>query len=318
MHEAPWIEHFDKPSGEGKWNGTADLSMQIAFAYDTDYLYVAAVIQDDIHAQPFEGWELWRGDSIQIGLDPLNEENTVAYSGNQQEFGFALTDDGRAIAYKWHCRRGQRPQKMPGAKVTIEHNADNGVTVYEAAVPLVELAPFVPEVTRVIGIGVTVNDNDGDDREVFHETSPGAMTAGKHPAKFMKMVFETFAEDLDSLPTEVAAQHRPRVASGAFVWGRLVAPQGGRLSFDCLSRIWTQDGMTLQATLSALAPLRALPASSEASIEVTPGPTKHPVEITVDAEPGRYRLTIELIGPHRSMIATETMTVFVYPKTGEK
>lgn len=303
---AAWVTHRDRPSGDGDWDGPRDLATRIAFAWDTTHLYVAAVVEDDRHHQPFYGWNLWKGDSIQIGFDPLNERNVQEYSGNQHEIGFALLEDRRSIAWRWHGRRGQWPHEMAAVDVVVRRDDGRGQTVYEAAVPWSELAPMAPAITPVVGVGVTFNDADTEPREVFHETSPGAMTEGKHPEMFRRLV-------LAPPPAEAREGARGPRCWAAIVWDRTVVPVGEAVTFDLMTATWDGAGIVLEAELTALTPRVALPARARYRLVGGREPVQRNMSVFLDAEPGRHRLTITVRDRGGVQLARESMTVFVYP-----
>lgn len=303
---AGWITHRQRPSGGEKWDGPADLAMELAFAYDASNMYFAARIGDDRHNQPYDGWDMWKGDSIQIGFDPLNENAEPGYTPNQSEIGFVLTPDKGALAWRWHCRRGSAPREIPGAKVVILRDDANGLTSYEAAVPLVELAPLSPEITPVVGVGIVVNDADIESRETFHETSPGAMTAGKHPIRFRRLVMRPAA------PEGKASVVAPR-SWATLVWHETVAPVGGCFAFDVSSRSWDSGMISIEATLECLPPLNGASASSSIRFEQPDRAMRRRVNVKADAPPGRYRLGVVVTDRANAVLAHQHMTVFVYP-----
>lgn len=306
---AKWIVQEGKASGTGAWDGPKDLTTRIAFGHDDRHLYIAAVVEDDVHSQPIYGWDLWQGDSVQIGFDPLNEDNRLGYSPNQHEIGLALLDDGRPIAWRWHCRRGQRPREMSGVKVSIRRDDRAGTTTYEAAVPLAELTPLSPALTPMAGVGVIFNDADQELREGFHETNPEALSLGKNPDLFTKLTFRMPA------PAERDAGDGVGGAAG-LIWGRTVAPVGGELSLRMLARVWRRGGLRVRATLEPCAPLVALPAEAEAMIQGADTISEREIVVKVDGPAGRYRLTIEVADGSGAPLTRDVQTVFIYPPEG--
>lgn len=294
-----WLEMTDKPSGGGAWEGPADLSARLAFAYDASALYVAARVQDDVQSQPFRGWHLWEGDCIQIGLNPLNESNNQCYTENQHEFGLALVA-GRPIVWRWHGRRGQPLDEMAEATVAIRRDETAHTTIYEAAVPLASLAPLVPSIQSAIGFCVVINDNDGKGRDTFAELVPGAMTQGKHPAKYPLLRFE---------PPAPGARSPSAGTLAAVVWRDTVAAQGEPLTFDVLTTSGG-DKLRLAITLESLEPRLALPVRAETTL--SPGPIAK-VRLPATVGPGRYRLHAVVSANGGATLCDERVTVFVCP-----
>jgi hypothetical protein len=304
--EAVWFVQDDKPSGGGEWDGSADLTGRIAFATDGVQLFVAARVSDDRHHQPYTGWDLWNGDCVQIGLDPLNEPDEPGYTRNQNEIGFALLDSGEAVTYRWIARRNQRPRELPHFPLAIRRDEARGETIYEAALPLSEMAPLSPAVTPVIGVCVVFNDADNAGRATYHETSPGAMTAGKHPTRFMKLAFP-----------DVPADERSRVSTphawATLVWGKTVAQVGGRFTCELATRSWDEQKLTIAASLAPLDPLTGVASEAKTHVVGRDQAMRQQIEITAQAAPGRYRLTLEVKDDKGAVLVREPMTVFVYP-----
>jgi hypothetical protein len=309
--------HVEEPSGRGEWDGPQDLGIRVGFLYDERFLYIAADVTDDRHSQPFYGWEMWKGDSVQIGFDPMNEENRLGYSGNQHELGLVLLDSGRALVWRWYGRVGQPLDEMRDARIAIVRNEDEGHTRYEAAIPLAELSPLSPWVEPKIGLALTVNDADAKPRETYHETSPGAMVGAKNPADFRKLYFRY----PPSRESEGGAHLPP---DAVLVWDRTVVPSGGWLTLDCLARggMLGAVGMMIEAELEPMSPLAGTVAGARTHIVVEKRPSRYEVRLRPDTEPGRYRLTVSVRSlPHirevsamrTTLITKETRTVYVYP-----
>ena len=63
---------FAKNDG-GKWAGPQDCSGSMRMGYDSQWLYLAFDVTDDVFNQPFTGGEIWAGDCVQFAFDPLEE-----------------------------------------------------------------------------------------------------------------------------------------------------------------------------------------------------------------------------------------------------
>ena len=145
-----------------RWEGKKDLNARFAFAYDNRFIYIAAEVQDDVHVAKRKDGDIWLNDSIQIAFDPLfNPHPPGNYAPDDSEIGFSLVE-GVPVVYRWTQWSGA-PGKVPGAKVAIVRKDDT--TVYEAAVPFLELSPLTPSFPGRCGINVAVNDADEDVRK---------------------------------------------------------------------------------------------------------------------------------------------------------
>lgn len=54
---------------ENGYDDPADLSIESAIGHDSDNLYLAINVRDDVHFQPFSAGKLWAADSIQLVID---------------------------------------------------------------------------------------------------------------------------------------------------------------------------------------------------------------------------------------------------------
>lgn len=143
-------------SQDGTWSGPDDLSAAITARYNNDRLLLRAEVTDDVFSQEFSDGEVWRGDSLQMAVDPGWTRRPDA-SGSV-EFGLALTPDGPRV-YRWTPPAGP----MPGATLSVQRQGTT--TVYEASLPWKELGVSAIAPPRTIGLSLIVNDNDGQGRE---------------------------------------------------------------------------------------------------------------------------------------------------------
>ena len=69
---APAVVGSDTPGcvkyNSSKHNGNDDCSAELRFAWDENFLYIAAKVKDDKHFQMTRGNRVWSGDSIQFAV----------------------------------------------------------------------------------------------------------------------------------------------------------------------------------------------------------------------------------------------------------
>ncbi len=308
---ADWIVQKGVPSAydDTGWDGPEDFTARIAFAWGADHLYVAAKIDDDRHAQPLYGWDAWKGDSFQIGIDALNENNKLGFNDRQHEIGFFRTDDGRSVAWRWHGQWGQVHREMPSVRVVTQRDAHAGVTTYEAAIPWSEITPMTPRTTPTVGIGVIFNDADAGLRETFHESSPESQSLGKNPVWFRKLTLASPQESGDGADDAAISAD----ANASVLFGRMVVPRGKPWTVDVMTAAESTQEVRVQAHLEALSPNRTLPATSQVMLPAAPNVQTTRVNVTADVPPGRYRLTMTVTSPQGKVIASNSRVVFVYP-----
>jgi hypothetical protein len=182
---AEWIVVDDAENYWGaNWEGSEDASFGIAFAYDGDNLYVAAGTTDNVHQQSFEGSDIWKGDSFQLGLDPRLDRAKDHFVGDDVEIGWALSPDGeRVVVWRWTAPKGLPTGNLdiPAAASRTERH-----TNFELAIPLKELGNLSPGLLDRCGISFMYNDNDGgegDEREGALEWTP-SLGKRKDPSTF--------------------------------------------------------------------------------------------------------------------------------------
>ncbi len=107
-------------------HGPKDLGGHIYFAADNQDLYMAAIVEDDVFSQDYTGSNVWRGDSVQIGITSLAPWIGGEWPAGQQEFELALTSKGPQML-EWG------KDQLPGVKIAIKRKGTQ--TIYEAALP---------------------------------------------------------------------------------------------------------------------------------------------------------------------------------------
>ncbi|HIE09280.1 MAG TPA: hypothetical protein EYP65_05470, partial [Armatimonadetes bacterium] len=157
------------------WRGPNDLSAKIRLAWDGSALYFGAEVVDDVHRQDHEGFDIWRGDCIQIGFDPFLD-TVRGYDENDVEIGLALTKFGPQ-AFIWFPKP-ERP--CPEVEVSVKRKGN--LTVYEASIPW-RLLGVEPSAGFRLAFSLTVNESDTGKFEGWLEWTPG-ICGGKDASSF--------------------------------------------------------------------------------------------------------------------------------------
>lgn len=164
-----------------------------------DGLYVAAVVRDDIHKQSENASNLWKNDSVQASLDPLDDGGSP-YGPDDVEWGFALTDDGQKLTNVFSSSapnpNGDISGRVPFAAVRDETAKR---TIYEMKFPSSFVRDLRPAEGARIALNVAVNDADlQNGRDDFIQWTPGTADS-KNPSlydSFLLVDEDTIAPEL--------------------------------------------------------------------------------------------------------------------------
>lgn len=152
--------------------------------WDTDNLYCAAIVNDDVHCNNAEVGRIWDGDCIQVAIDTKrsdpDESKWVEYCVGILEKGPAHEQD-RLLSW-------QTDGKNPNIVSYAVRDEKTKTTVYEVMIPWSETihegAEFDPE--SAIGFSFAVNDDDGYGRKGFTHYMNGIVDA-KYKDRFGQM-----------------------------------------------------------------------------------------------------------------------------------
>lgn len=165
-----WI-HMDKPENFHQYvgfftpySGVNDLSANVAFMYDDEYLYFAGEVIDNVfHAEAVTPLNIWQVDSIQIAM-ALYPEN-LQLIGDFEEFAMGLLE-GKPVLYRHKTKfETDTPTVIDNSELAITQK--DGKTYYEFKAPWKDLIPGFKEIDskEEILISIVINDNDGEGRK---------------------------------------------------------------------------------------------------------------------------------------------------------
>jgi hypothetical protein len=161
--------------GKGEWNGSADLSGKAMFGWDEQYLYLAARIYDDIHAQNAVGEDIFLGDGIEFLLDQNVPSDFYSQTMNSDDYQLGISagspadmsySDSQEVkpeAYLWY------PRTLEGSRDEVEIGVfytEDGYKI-EAAVPWSMLG-IKPAKGQHYGFAFSVSDNDNPNKNIQH------------------------------------------------------------------------------------------------------------------------------------------------------
>jgi hypothetical protein len=152
------------PANEHRvWSGPDDLSARVWLQLADDVLRLQVAVRDDRIHQPYEGREIFQGDSIQYFLQ--HPEQTGHF-----ELGAAPGEGEQAKLHAWSFPAGQQdPTGRTEARVVP---TDEGLR-YELAIPLQQLGLTRAQLRQGVRFNLLVNDSDGQGRDGYLRLAPG-------------------------------------------------------------------------------------------------------------------------------------------------
>jgi len=114
---------IDPETNHLTWGGADDLSARAMLGHDGRTLNVSVEVQDDVHRQSNGSSDIWRADSLQIGL-------TVGGQSGMWEIGLALNEtSGETIEHIWRRPSGLRDFN-PITRADVNRDHDRQVPSY--------------------------------------------------------------------------------------------------------------------------------------------------------------------------------------------
>lgn len=131
-------------------------------------LTIALNVADDDHHNPHAGQDLYRGDGVQISVDP-KADGGRGYGEDDFEFGVALTPRGVKLT-TWYDRQNRKLEQIQAAVIH-----DMGRTRYELLIPWSVIGPSGSGNAELdkIGLDVLVGYADGKERLGWLDWTPG-------------------------------------------------------------------------------------------------------------------------------------------------
>ncbi|MGG1516455.1 S-layer homology domain-containing protein [Paenibacillus oryzisoli] len=195
-----------------------------------DGMYVAVSVQDDIHKQSENAANMWKNDSVQVSLDPLNNRE-APYGADDTEWGFALRDDGRPLVNIFNSSQ-PNPNGDISGQTPFQAIRDEAAhrTTYELKIPASYVKDLKPQLGGTIGFNVAVNDADlQNGRDDFIQWTQGTADS-KNTA-----LYDAFAFIHYTPPTPV----EPTTDMTAPIWPADARVTAADVGTDRVSLSWT-------------------------------------------------------------------------------
>jgi hypothetical protein len=152
--------------GAFNWSGASDLQASYRVGWDSQYLYLAVKVFDDVYVQNATGANLYKGDSIEVLLstNPNADSSTLGLTATDYQIGISPGKPSigeNMEAYLWY------PQAKAGSlsNVAIGAVPMNGGYRIEFAIPW-SVFGISPVKGQVLGFAVSVSDNDNKTQDV--------------------------------------------------------------------------------------------------------------------------------------------------------
>lgn len=143
------------------WSGTGDTSATFALAWDSDNLYLAMQVKDEVRAQTQRDALIFKGDSLEVLLDADLAADFADAKLSSDDFQLGLspgdltTGDPPPQSYLWFP--GER-KGIPAGILLAAKPLGDGYTV-EAAIPW-SVFGVTPAVDDRYGFALSISDND--------------------------------------------------------------------------------------------------------------------------------------------------------------
>ena len=176
---------------KGDWKDASNFKANVRALWNEEGLYLAVVVYDKIFYQDMEKSGIWKGDSLQVAFDTLQNGGEKEYKDDDFEYGIALTPNGVQVycfAVSSSAYDGFTGKKIGLVNLPAAVKREDGKTIYEVQFLPNWLSPFQLEAGRAMNWDIIVNNNDGKGRTGWLELTPGIGQIPKAPGKFSTII----------------------------------------------------------------------------------------------------------------------------------
>lgn len=157
------FEQKEKPKAD--WTGPQDLSAEIRYLWDDQYLYVGVKVSDDIAGKLVQDGQIWFQDGLQFLVDPMRTSHQKA---GKYDYALGIGKKGSQVWCYLSADAGAPSGEVKDMKLAFKKGKEGtGDITYEIAIPWSRVAPFQPAVGADLGFTLIVNEDDGNGRDSF-------------------------------------------------------------------------------------------------------------------------------------------------------
>ncbi|WFB35952.1 sugar-binding protein [Kiritimatiellota bacterium B12222] len=147
------------------WEGPQDLSTEIRYLWDDEYLYLGISVTDDIAGILQEDSRMWFQDGLQFLVDPMR---TSDHKIGKYDYSLGMGLKGLQAWCHLSADADAPTGNVEDFIMASQAGAEGtGSRVYEIAIPWSRLAPFTPEAGGNLGFTLILNEDDGNNRDSF-------------------------------------------------------------------------------------------------------------------------------------------------------
>lgn len=163
------------------WDGPSDLSAEVYTMIDDDFMYIGAVVKDDVMYDKDTPRRVWNNDSIQFAV--ATEKKVGA---RNSEFGLGISN-GEVTLQQYTSQAINdgviETEFDKETEYAVQRYESEKETVYELKIKLSDMYDIVPNVKNLKNIvfAFCLNDHDGDSRG-WMEFSDGGIASPKNTA----------------------------------------------------------------------------------------------------------------------------------------
>ncbi len=180
------LENWQIRIKDQPWNSRADLDAAFRLSYTDEALTLTVEVEDDRHFCSFPPAEMWKGDSVQIGLQ-AGKPKSLAERAKFTEYTIGLTPEG-GKAWRTGGRSGNNPEQNL-RDVPLQIVRRGTLTRYTLTLTAHELGLRAFRPGDSMRLALVVNDNDGAGRKGYLHWADG-IGVNKNPEEFNTIVLK--------------------------------------------------------------------------------------------------------------------------------